>query len=163
MEVLPIINVDYSSQRGYEYDPYSESGERSAAVGLLSKRLEAELRAAKHTHLSCGEVLLPCGLLPRIASDILAMAESEPCGLRGCTLYLSFENDQECRKLSIVKCDPTTVSTFELYLTLKQDVTSWHSILPQFLKNLARGGTVMISSAYTLNKKKLYRSYQHTE
>lgn len=53
---------------------------------------------------------------------------------RGCTLFISFETDSVCRKLSKIQCDPNTVSTFELYLTLKQDHTSWHILLPQFLK-----------------------------
>jgi len=104
-------------------------------------------------------VLLPCGLLQRISQDILAMAESEPCGLRGCTLYLNFEGEQDCRRLSTVKCDPSTASTFELYLTLKQASAGWNSFLPQFLKKITRGSTMMISTEYELNKNKLYRSY----
>lgn len=104
------------------------------AVNALSKRIECELRSAKRTHLACGEVLLPCGLLQRIARDILSMAESEPCGLRGCTLYLNFEGEDVCRRLSTVKCDPATASTFELFLTFKQSNTGWNSFLPQFLK-----------------------------
>lgn len=119
----------------YEFYPTSEEAESAAAVSALGKRLESELRAAKRTHLSCGEVLLPCGLLQRIARDILAMAESEPCGLRGCTLYLCYENE-DCRTLttSTVKCDPTTASTFEVYLALKLSSTGWNSFLPQFLR-----------------------------
>ncbi|KAB0794023.1 hypothetical protein PPYR_13643 [Photinus pyralis] len=129
------------------------------AINALSKRLETELRQAKSTSLGCCEVLLPCGLLQRISKDIIAMAESEPCGLRGCTLYLNFEGLEECRRLSIIKCDPTTASTFELYLTLKQAPSGWNSFLPQFLRNLTRGGTIVISPAYILSKNKLYRSY----
>lgn len=106
---------------------------------------------------------------------------------RGCTLFISFEASDVHRKISTIKCDPQTVSTFELYLTLKQDSSSWHSLLPQFLKyvslccmlcdstkwtelmvwllfvicrNLTRGGTIVISPGFTLEKKKLYRSYQ---
>lgn len=88
------------------------------------------------------------------------MADSEPCGLRACTILLNFESTNGSnRKLATLNCDPTTVSTCELHLTLRQDsATSWRSILPHFLKNLARGGTVMISPNYTLEKKKLYRS-----
>lgn len=104
-------------------------------------------------------MLLPADLLPRIARDVLRMAENEPCGLRGCTLFINFENDHVCRRIGTIKCDPSTVSTFELFLTLKQDSSSWHSLLPQFLKNLTRGGTIMISQGFTLEKKKLYRSY----
>ncbi|KAF7989237.1 hypothetical protein HCN44_007834 [Aphidius gifuensis] len=156
MEVLPCpVNVNFNNNRaGYVTD------ELDGACQALTKRLEVELRAAKHAQLTCGEVLLPADLLPRIAKDVLAMAENEPCGLRGCTLFINFETDSICRRLTRIQCDPNTVSTFELYLTLKQDHTSWHILLPQFLKNLTRGGTVMISRFFTLEKKKLFRSYQ---
>lgn len=120
------------------YDPYycTEDTENTAIVQELAKRLEDELRAAKRTHLSCTEVLLPCGLLQRIARDILAMAECEPCGLRGCTLFLCYENE-DCNKgtpYTKFKCDPSTTSTFELYLTLKLSARGWNYFLPQFLR-----------------------------
>ena len=54
----------------------------AAACQALAKRLEVELRAAKHAQLDCGEVLLPADLLPKIAREILGAAEIEPCGLR---------------------------------------------------------------------------------
>ncbi|XP_063243486.1 protein charybde-like isoform X1 [Bacillus rossius redtenbacheri] len=136
----------------------ADDAEDGAATRALARRLEEELRAAKSAQLACGEVLLPADLLPRVARDVLRMAENEPCGLRGCTLFLNFETEQMCRRIGTVKCDPNTVSTFELFLTLKQDATSWHSLLPQFLKNLTRGGTIVISPGFTLEKKKLYRS-----
>ncbi|KAJ8915024.1 hypothetical protein NQ315_015999 [Exocentrus adspersus] len=104
----------------------------AVAVASLARRIEAELRSAKRTHLSCGEVLLPCGLLQRIAADIVAMAESEPCGLRGCKLYLLFETTRHCIRLGTVQCDVATAATFELYLTLKQSSTGWQ-FLPQFI------------------------------
>lgn len=145
--------------RGYRDCGSDDSEEEAGACQALAQRLESELRAAKSAQLACGEVLLPADLLPRIARDVLRMAENEPCGLRGCTLFINFENDHVCRRIGTIKCDPSTVSTFELFLTLKQDSSSWHSLLPQFLKNLTRGGTIMISQGFTLEKKKLYRSY----
>ncbi|GJQ80070.1 hypothetical protein Trydic_g19354 [Trypoxylus dichotomus] len=159
MEILSVTNVDYTNQIDWEYASYQDEYDfNEAAVNALSKRLEEELRAAKHTHLSCGEVLLPCGLLQDVSRQILDMADSELYGLRGCTLYLSFEGEQECRKLSTIKIDPSTVSTFELYLTLKQSTAGWNSFLPQFIKKITRGGTVMISPEFALTKTKLYRS-----
>ncbi|XP_066139718.1 protein charybde-like [Euwallacea fornicatus] len=138
--------------------PLSEDVIYNAAT--LTLRLEQELRAAKRSHLSCGEVLLPCGLLLRVARDIASMAESEPCGLRGCHLFVLFEphGALPSTRIAKVECDPGTACTFELYLTLKQSSTGWN-FLPQFLRNLTRGGTVVLSPAYTLSKKKLYRSY----
>lgn len=140
----------------FEYCISDEGGDNPAIVAL-TRELETQLRRAKTTHLACGEVLLPCGLLQRIATDIVAMAESEPCGLKGCALYLHFEGVETCHRLGVIKCDRTTATTFELSLTLKQNASGW-SFLPQFLRNFTRGGTVVISPAYTLSKKKLYRT-----
>ncbi|GFG29691.1 hypothetical protein Cfor_03741, partial [Coptotermes formosanus] len=119
--------------RGYRDCGPDDSEEEAGACQALAQRLESELRAAKSAQLACGEVLLPADLLPRVARDVLRMAENEPCGLRGCTLFINFENDHVCRRLGTIKCDPSTVSTFELFLTLKQDSSAWHSLLPQFL------------------------------
>lgn len=151
------ISVDFSNFRGGYHD---DSEEDCGATSALARRLEEELRAAKSAQLSCGEVLLPSNLLVRISRDVLRLAENEPCGLRGCTLFVNFEGTQECRRIGTIKCDPNTVSTFEVYLTLKQDSSPWHNFLPRFIQNLTRGGgTVVISQGYTLEKKKLYRSY----
>uniref|UniRef100_A0A1B6CKS5 Protein charybde n=1 Tax=Clastoptera arizonana TaxID=38151 RepID=A0A1B6CKS5_9HEMI len=158
MEVLSCpVTVDFSC---YTRGLTNEESEDGGACQALARRLEDELRAAKSAQLACGEVLLPADLLSRIARDVLTMAENEPCGLRGCTLFINFESEQECRRIGTIRCDPNTVSTFELFLTLTQDSrSSWHSILPQFIKNLTKGGTIMISPAFKLVKKKLYRSY----
>lgn len=163
MEVLPIITSHYGSSNtngecfrklhhadsvldvpfafssaDWEcaYYPASEEDGCNAAASALAKRLEEELRAAKRSNLSCGEVLLPCGLLQKISEDVLELADSELCGLRGCTLYIGFEGEgeEDSRKLGTVKLDPFTASTFELYLTLKQSAPGWNAFLPQFLK-----------------------------
>uniref|UniRef100_U5ETA3 Putative scylla n=1 Tax=Corethrella appendiculata TaxID=1370023 RepID=U5ETA3_9DIPT len=130
------------------------------ALQALSLRLQNELRAAKSRHLACTEVLLPADLLPRVASEMFIMSEKEPCGIRGCSVFIEFEDEPgNTRRIASLKTDPSTVSTFELYLTLKHDRSGWTSILPQFLKNLARGSTIMISPEFTLTKNKLYRSF----
>ncbi|ERL93015.1 hypothetical protein D910_10317 [Dendroctonus ponderosae] len=104
-------------------------------VATLTRRLAQELRAAKKSHLSCGEVHLPCGLLRRVARDISSMAESEPCGLRGCHIYVVFEpyGALPSTRIAKIECDPGTACTFELYLTLKQSSTGWN-FFPQFLR-----------------------------
>lgn len=157
MEVIPVTRYDSTSQEN-EHDYYSEDSEEVALTEALAKRLEAELRTAKRTHLSVGEVLLPHGLTRRIAEDMFMEADVEPCGLRGCTLYINFEGEGVKRTLSTIKCDPTTPSTFELYLTLRQSSSGWNTFLPQFLKKITRSG-LMISPEYHLQKKKLYRSF----
>ncbi|XP_073836257.1 uncharacterized protein isoform X2 [Musca autumnalis] len=129
----------------------------AAAVNELSQRLQSELRAAKSRHLSCTEVSLPWDLTPRIAADMIKTSEREPCGVRGCAIFIDFEDETgNARRIASFKIDPNTVSTFELFLTLKQDKGGWTSLLPQFLKNLTRSSTILISPHFTLNKHKLY-------
>lgn len=127
--------IDFVSFAEYYFDPRPilQDPKYTVQVEFLSKRLEEEIRAAKKTHLSCGEVLLPCGLLQKISEDILKISEKELCGIRGMNLYLLFEGEEDCRRLSNFKMDPTTPSTFEVYLTFKQANAGW-GFLPQFLK-----------------------------
>ncbi|XP_065360595.1 protein scylla-like [Calliphora vicina] len=126
-----------------------------AAVNDLSRRLLDELRAAKSRNLTCTEVSIPCDLTTCIASEIIRVSEREPCGVRGCTLYIEFEEEpQNSRRIATLKVDNEMVSTFELYLTLRQDKRGWASLLPQFMKNLSR--SITISPEFSLTKHKLY-------
>ncbi|XP_052890619.1 protein scylla-like isoform X2 [Anopheles moucheti] len=153
----------YYSENQYPLEPATialTASPHEDALQKLTQRLESELRIAKRQHLACTEVLLPADLLPRISSEMFEQSEKEPCGIRGCTIYIEFEDEPDnTRRIATMKTDPNTVSTFELYLTLKQDRRGWTSILPQFLKNLARGSTIMISPEFRLTKNKLYHAY----
>ncbi|XP_037807530.1 protein scylla-like [Lucilia sericata] len=127
----------------------------AAAVNELSLLLLAELRAAKTRNLTCTEVSLPSDLTQRIATDIVRVSEREPCGIRGCTVFVEYEEElNSVKRIAKLKLDPEMVSTFEVYLTLRQDKRGWTSLLPQFIKGLSR--TITISPDYTINKRKLY-------
>ncbi|XP_013772487.1 DNA damage-inducible transcript 4-like protein [Limulus polyphemus] len=134
-----------------------------AKCQLLSRKLEDCLKDAKGTQLQCTEVLIPSDLMLRIVRDILRMSEKEPCGLRGCVVYVNLEEKSLCRRIGKVNYDPDTVATFEVFLTLKQDCSSWlslrHLIPARLLKSLGRNSPLVISENYMLSKKKLYRSY----
>lgn len=56
-------------------------------------RLQGELRSAKSRHLACTEVLLPADLLHRVAGEMVRMSEKEPCGIRGCSVFIEFEDE----------------------------------------------------------------------
>ncbi|XP_065359295.1 protein scylla-like [Calliphora vicina] len=127
----------------------------AAAVNELSLLLLAELRAAKTRNLTCTEVSLPSDLTQRIATDIVRVSEREPCGIRGCTVFVEYEEEiNNVKRIAKLKIDPEMVPTFEVYLTLRQDKRGWTSLLPQFIKGLSR--TITISPDYTINKRKLY-------
>ncbi|KAL7734908.1 hypothetical protein ACLKA6_011180 [Drosophila palustris] len=138
-----------------EDETWVRSDVDAAAVAELSMGLLDKLREAKARHLTCTEVSLPCDLTPSIAAEIIRVSEKEPCGIRGCTIYVEFEDEpQNSRRIASLKVDPETVSTFEVYLTLRQDHRGWTALLPQFMKSLAR--TITISPEYTITKHKLY-------
>ncbi|XP_061402684.1 protein scylla-like, partial [Musca vetustissima] len=127
----------------------------AAAVNELSQRLLTELRAAKTRNLTCTEVSLPTDLTQRIASDIVRVSEREPCGIRGCTVFVEYEEEaNNLKRIAKLKLDPEMVSTFEVYLTLRQDKRGWTALLPQFIKGLSR--TITISPDYSIVKRKLY-------
>lgn len=150
-----------------------EDAEDQAARDILADYLAAELRQARARYrLSNGqqqrapsEILLPAGILDRIAGDILDASADEPCGIRGCIIYIDFEeskqrNGDNKRRIGAVKPSPYTVNTFEMYLTLRP-TSSWTSKLPLFLQNWAYRSTMFISQDYTLLKRKLFRSSSH--
>lgn len=112
----------------------SINDENEEAVQRLAQQLHAELKESKSRHLDCTEVLLPTDLLQRIASDMLEKSEKEPCGIRGCTIFIEFQEEpNNVRRIASLKPDQDCVSTFEFYLTLNSQ-SSWTSKLPTFLK-----------------------------
>lgn len=129
----------YQDETDADLDFYPSTLSRSPcdddAVAQLAQRLQAELRAAKSRHLACTEVLLPADLLNRVAADMVDMSEKEPCGIRGCSVFIEFEDEPgNSRRIASLEVGVNTVSTFELYLTLRHDQTGWTAKLPQFLK-----------------------------
>lgn len=169
MEVMPLpVALDFSED---VWNLSLEDAEEQTARDVLAELLAAELRQARARYrLSNGqqqrapnEILLPAGILQSIARDILNASADEPCGIRGCMVFIDFEepnsrnsNDRK-QRIGAVKCHPYTVNTFELYLTLRPH-TTWTSKLPLFLQNLAYRSTMVISQDYSLVKRKLFRS-----
>jgi hypothetical protein len=138
---------------------YYNALEHESMCHLIAERIESCLKDAKSQILGCCEVLIPCSLTVQIAQDVIGMSESEPCGLRGCLLYINFEDKDHCRPIGEIKFgDRTTVPTFEMCLYLKRNNYSWLSIIAlKILKNFGRQSLV-ISDGYKLSKRKLFRS-----
>ena len=130
----------------------------------FSKHIEDGLKEAREKHLKC-EILIPCGLTMRIARDILIMSESEPCGIRGCSLIIHLQEKSKCCELVKLQYDPTTVSTFEIHLTLQEDtrqIVSVRKMMMQltgcFKHSTYKSTPKMLCLAYKLEKQKLYRA-----
>ncbi|XP_043936409.1 DNA damage-inducible transcript 4-like protein [Protopterus annectens] len=97
------------------------------AFQQLARILEGCLSRAKHRKLHCLEVLVPEKLTRRIARDVLCLASTEPCGIRGCNLYVNLEIKM-CKKLDKIVYDCSVVPTFELMFIFKQDEDAWSSL-----------------------------------
>lgn len=120
------------------------------------------LSRAKKTTLHCSSVLVPEKLTRRIAREVLRLASCEPCGLRGCVLYIHLELDKGCKRLERIIYDATVVPTFELTLVFKQDGTAWPSLRDFFFMGTCFAPTfrhvLKLSPGFRLVKKKLYSS-----
>jgi len=107
---------------------------------------------------------LPPQLLSIIASHVIQEAANEPYGLKGCLLHIYYESDTDCEYVASLDCDPDTLSTFELTLTLRQDAgkKSWRNKLPELVRSLSSFGfgSVLIGTSYKLVKRRNYRSPQ---
>lgn len=138
-----------------------EVSEPESVVRQIAEKIERELKEAKRTSLDCGEVLVPCNLTYQIAQDVVTMSESEPCGLRGCILYINLEEllTKELRHVGSIKIgDRNTVPTFEMYLNLKRTNNGWLNQVSSRLFRTFNRNSIVISDGYQLSKKKLYRS-----
>jgi len=171
MEVLPLpVSVAFTED---VWSVSMDDSEEQVARDILAEMIAGELRQARsryrHSsssqpqhHRTPSEILLPAGILQRIAADILDASNDEPCGIKGCVIYIDFDESQrKCdgkQRIGTVKCHPYTVNTFEIYLTLRPHSSSWTSKLPLFLQNLAYRSAIVISSEYELTKRKLFRS-----
>lgn len=127
---------------------------------LLAKKLESLLKDAKKQRLKCKEVLIPCDLMANITYDILQQSQDEPCGLRGCALFINLVENDACCHIGKLKCgDDNTVETFELHLDLKKEGTGWPTFLRKFLQKIGKDSTIVISPFFKISKRKLFRSW----
>ncbi|KAM8939754.1 DNA damage-inducible transcript 4-like protein [Pelodytes ibericus] len=128
----------------------------------LIAMLEDCLFKAKRTKLQCSQVLVPKELTTRVAQEVLKLSLNEPCGLRGCILYVKMESENRDMNIDTLVYDSTVVPTFELTLVLKQDRQAWdyfrdilinRTCFPNFFRSILK-----LSPKFLLVKKRLYFS-----
>ncbi|CAL1590112.1 unnamed protein product [Knipowitschia caucasica] len=129
---------------------------------LLAKMFETCLSRSKKNALHCSSVLVPERLTWRIAREVLKLASCEPCGLRGCVLYVHLELDKGVKRLERIVYDSSVVPTFELTLVFKQDGTAWPSLRDFLFMGTCFAPSfrlaLKLSPGFRLVKKKLYSS-----
>ena len=105
------------------------------------------------------------------------------CHVLGCVIYIYLEDDEGCQYVNCLRCDPETVPTFELTLTLRSSPSSsnpflltrsqssifsagrrpgWGDrLLPSLVRNFRQNPTkpvsILVSTSYKLVKRRKYR------
>jgi len=102
----------------------------------------------------------PEGLLSIIAGHVSQEAAEEPYGIKGCVLYIQYEGETALHQVAALYCDPKTVPTFELTLTLRQAPTSWSQRMARRLSftSSSTACNLQVSTSYRLVKNRKYRS-----
>lgn len=150
---------DVSAEERF-YDPMEETILREV-VDLI----EGSLREAKESDcaLRCAKLLIPEKLLEHIGQELLHLAASEPCGLRGALIDLCVEQGSSCESMGQLSVDPYLVPTFQLTLVLRLESGGlWPKIQELFSPKSSSTPVVRqaikLSTGFRVIKKKLYCS-----
>lgn len=142
------------------YDPMEETILKEV-VDLIA----GSLREAKDSDcaLRCAKLLIPEKLLEHIGQELLHLAASEPCGLRGALIDLCVEQGTVCESMGQLSVDPYLVPTFQLTLVLRLESGGlWPKIQGLFSTKSPSAPAVRqeikLSTGFRVIKKKLYCS-----
>ncbi|KAF6719345.1 DNA damage-inducible transcript 4 protein [Oryzias melastigma] len=142
------------------FDPMEETILKEV-VDLIA----SSLREAKDSDcaLRCAKLLIPEKLLEHIGRELLHLAASEPCGLRGALIDLCVEQGDVCESMAQLSVDPCLVPTFQLTLVLRLESGGlWPKIQGLFSSRSTSTPTVRqalkLSTGFRVIKKKLYCS-----
>lgn len=131
----------------------------------LMQLLQDSLAQARLGSRRPARLLMPSQLVSQVGKELLRLAYSEPCGLRGALLDVCVEQGKSCHSVGQLALDPSLVPTFQLTLVLRLDSRLWPKIqglfssanspfVPGFSQSLT------LSTGFRVIKKKLYSSEQ---
>lgn len=130
----------------------------------LLELVQATLGKAPLGARRCSRLLMPAQLVAQVRTELLRLACSEPCGLRGALLDLCVEHGKACHDVGHIAVDPAVVPTFQLTLVLRLDSRLWPKIQglfasgPAFTPGFSQA--LKLSTGFRVIKKKLYSSEQ---
>ncbi|XP_072312483.1 DNA damage-inducible transcript 4 protein [Eucyclogobius newberryi] len=142
------------------FDPMEEHLLKEAVELIASSLREAK---DSDSALRCSRLLIPDKLLQHIGRELLHLATSEPCGLRGALIHLCVEQGEACEGVAQLSVDPYLVPTFQLTLVLRLETSGiWPKIQGLFspkspLATVMRQ-EIKLSTGFRVIKKKLYCS-----
>ncbi|XP_018616625.1 DNA damage-inducible transcript 4 protein [Scleropages formosus] len=153
-----LLSLTTSEEYDLFYDPMEEMLRRDV-VDLIAR----SLTDAKEGALRCAKLIIPDLLLDHIGQELLHLAASEPCGLRGALIDLCVEQQDICQSVEQIAVDPCLVPTFQLTLVLRLESRGlWPKIQGLFSAKspsvpMARHA-LRLRTGFRVIKKKLYSS-----
>lgn len=131
----------------------------------LMQLLQESLSQARLGSRRPARLLMPSQLVSQVGKELLRLAYSEPCGLRGALLDVCVEQGKSCHSVAQLALDPSLVPTFQLTLVLRLDSRLWPKIqglLSSANSSLVPGysQSLTLSTGFRVIKKKLYSSEQ---
>uniref|UniRef100_A0A0B6Y2H1 Uncharacterized protein n=1 Tax=Arion vulgaris TaxID=1028688 RepID=A0A0B6Y2H1_9EUPU len=135
----------------------------SQTCQAVEAEIEAAIQDAAEKKFYC-QIMYPPDLVSHIAQDVLRLSIVEPCGIRGCAIYILLQEKGKSRKLATIFGNPSAPPTFEIHLTLKEDDRSWkkfqkvyYTIRGCILNSQWTAMPKILCSVYHLEKRRLYR------
>ncbi|KAM9462991.1 DNA damage-inducible transcript 4 protein [Clarias gariepinus] len=139
------------------YDPTEES-----LCKEVVQQIALSLIEAKGCTLHCSKLLIPNKLLEHIGSELVQLAASEPCGLRGALIDLCVQQGETVHSVGQIAADPCLVPTFQLTLVLRPESGGiWPKIQCLFTAKSSSAplrGALKLSTGFRVIKRKLYSS-----
>ncbi|XP_077351894.1 DNA damage-inducible transcript 4 protein-like [Festucalex cinctus] len=144
--------------------------EEMLAAELVANIAESLHRAA-HL-LGCSRLLVPDSLLDRVGRELVHLAASEPCGLRGALVQLCVDTGEPWSPCSVgeMAVDAALVPTFHVTLVLRAESGGLWPKVRRFFNNKSsrsertcetptrRRHSLKLSSGFRAMKRKLYCS-----
>ncbi|XP_014393897.1 PREDICTED: DNA damage-inducible transcript 4 protein [Myotis brandtii] len=163
--VLPLADTAYLDGVSLpDFELLSDPEDEHLCANLM-QLLQESLAQARLGSRRPARLLMPGQLVSQVGKELLRLAYSEPCGLRGALLDVCVEQGKSCHSIGQLALDPSLVPTFQLTLVLRLDSRLWPKIqglfssanspfVPGFSQSLT------LSTGFRVIKKKLYSSEQ---
>ena len=132
---------------------------------MVSQLRQVLHRNCENNQLTVPRIFIPTTLMTCIAKDLLNLSCREPHGIRGCAINVDLQSDDRIFRLGRLEPDSDLITNFELYLVLREEtslrpvIRNWAARVARLLGNECARETIYTSDFYTIEKKKLKRSY----
>ncbi|KAM9809176.1 DNA damage-inducible transcript 4 protein-like [Syngnathus typhle] len=160
-----VVDMSMSnSESSLFWDP----SEETLAIELVAT-IKESLYGAAH-FLGCSRLLIPDSLLDHVGRELVHLAASEPCGLRGALIELCVDRGAPWSPCSVDKIavDTALVPTFHVTLLLKAELGGLWPKVQRFFKSsrsqrmcetpASHRQSLRLTSSFRAMKRKLYCS-----